>query len=287
MFAPKDIATRLRLNELDVVRRAYHGVEAPRYFARGYRFARSFPQVAVPRVQDSDASDLREYAEAHDRGPGLTKWEHYFAIYDRHLARFRGDDVSLIEIGVAGGGSIGMWRDYLGDGAHICGIDIDPRCERFASADTEIVIGDQGSPSFWEAFLAARTSPIDVVIDDGGHTPLQQVMTLERLLPLLAPGGVYICEDIHGAFQPFHAFVDGLTRPLNDIGDAPNPANALQKQIASVHRYPILTVIEKVNHERDAFHARRYGTEWPEDWAADCVPTVGAEVTSAANGSTA
>jgi hypothetical protein len=277
-LSPRQLANRLGINELPAAQAAYRRVRgvsdfafsAP-YFARGYRFAESLP----PRHGDPTVNGhrtmgaLESYAVAHTHGPGIYKWEHYFDIYERHLSRFRGTDVHLVEVGVAGGGSLGMWREYLGPGAQISGIDIDPECRRFEAANTEIVIGDQASPEFWAEFLRGHPR-INVVIDDGGHLPDQQATTLECLLTHIEPGGVYVCEDIHGPFHPFHAFVDGLSRRLNTIAAAPAVAqlNALQSRVSSVHRYPILTVVELAATAPAPYECRRYGTEWPEDWAA-------------------
>lgn len=245
---------------------AYRCTASVRYFERGYRYGRQIPPPeALPAAPGPNAvSPLEAYFDAHTEGPGIFKWRHYFSIYDRHLSRFRGQPVHLVEIGVAGGGSLQMWRDYLGPDSHLYGIDIDPACKRFERDGVEILIGDQGSPAFWKRFLENSPS-IDVVIDDGGHEAHQQAVTLESLLPHIRPGGVYVCEDIHGPFQPFHSFVDGLTRPLNAIGEShkSNAANALQRQVASVHRYPILTVIEKTAWCAPTFEAPRHGTEWP------------------------
>ena len=55
----------------------------------------------------------------NNQGRLIHKWLHYFDIYDRHLSRFRGQDVHVVEIGVAGGGSLGMWREYFGPSARI------------------------------------------------------------------------------------------------------------------------------------------------------------------------
>jgi hypothetical protein len=162
-----------------------------------------------------------------------------------------------------------MWRDYLGAAAHICGIDIDPECRRFEAERTEVVIGDQSSSTFWREFLE-RHPRIDVLIDDGGHLPDQQATTIECLLAQIRPGGVYVCEDIHGPFHPFHAFLDGMTRQLSTIAAAPAVAqlNPLQSRVSSVHRYPILTVIELTANPPTDYECRRYGSEWPEDWAS-------------------
>jgi predicted O-methyltransferase YrrM len=269
MPSPREIATRLGIDQLPIAQRVYRTVAFQRYFARGYRFGERFPQgqAASAPSPEGASSELERYAESHSEGPGIFKWQHYFEIYDRHLARFRGAPVTLVEIGVAGGGSLGMWREYLGAQAQIVGVDIDPACKRFEQTGVEVAIGDQGSAGFWDSFLRTHER-IDIVIDDGGHLPEQQVVTLESLLPRIAPGGVFICEDIHGPFQPFHAYVDGLTRPLSEIGFAGEsyPAGSLQRQVASVHRYPLMTVIEKTNASPASFEARRHGTEWPKDW---------------------
>jgi hypothetical protein len=107
-----------------------------------------------------------------------------------------------------------------------------------------------------------------VVIDDGSHEALHQAVTLELLLPYIRPGGVYICEDIHGPFQPFNSFVDALTRPLSEIrpSDVNGDIHALHRQVASVHRYPLLTVIEKQKYT-PVFESTYRGSEWPSDWS--------------------
>jgi hypothetical protein len=261
------LATGLGLDRSGALRGCYRALASAGYFARGYRYGRDMPPQQAPAaaLPSSSASELETYVEAYDRGPGIFKWWHYLEIYERHLRRFRGQHVTVLEIGVAGGGSLAMWRDYLGPDAHVYGVDSDPACLELAGAAAEIVIGDQGDPSFWASALGDLPD-FDIVIDDGGHLPHQQVVTLECLLPRMKPSGVYVCEDIHGAFQPFHAFVDGLTRPLSEIAPADGdraPAQPVHAHIASVHRYPILTVIEKPAASPTSFQAVRRGSRWP------------------------
>jgi hypothetical protein len=209
----------------------------------------------------ASTNPLEDYFDTHVLGPGVFKWRHYFPIYDRHLSRFRDTPVRILEIGVLGGGSLHMWRHYFGAAAHVTGVDIDPACTALAADGIDIQIGDQGDPAFWRAFLASAP-PIDIVIDDGGHHPEQQVATLECLLPHIRAGGVYICEDIHGPFQPFQSFLDGLTRPLSALGDGETPPPHLHLHVASVHRYPLVAVIEKPAVS-SVFEAQLHGSEWP------------------------
>jgi len=242
-------------------------VRSARMFARGYRFAQRLPapQPPLPARSPAPSGPLESYFDAHAEGPGITKWRHYFDIYERHLSRFRGQPVHVVEIGVLGGGSLRMWLEYFGEQAHVYGVDINPASKQLERERVQIFIGDQADPAFWRSFLE-RVPRIDVVIDDGGHFPDQQAVTLESLLTRISPGGVFVCEDIHGAFQPFHSFLDGFARPLNDVGmpGKHNPARTLHQQVASVHRYPILTVIEKAAACAPTFESPRHGSEWPE-----------------------
>jgi cephalosporin hydroxylase len=77
----------------------------------------------------------------------LHKWVHYFDIYERHLARFRGKAPVMIEIGVAGGGSLAMWKEYFGPGSHIIGIDHNPQCKAHEDDGIEVFIGSQDDPA--------------------------------------------------------------------------------------------------------------------------------------------
>jgi len=267
----RGLAVDAGLDRNRVLRAGYRASASALYFARGYRYGRELkaPAASPLRTAPKAPGELEKYCEAHSEGPGMLKWQHYFDIYERHLERFRGQAVNVVEIGVFGGGSLEMWRHYLGEDTHVYGVDINPATRRHQGPGVDIFIGDQGDPAFWARFLE-RVRCIDIVIDDGGHLPDQQAVTLEALLPHLQPCGVYICEDIHGAFQPFNSMVDGLSRPLNDlmITDPTSPriaAVGLHSHIGSIHHYPMLTVIEKPASRVDDFTLLRCGTEWPQE----------------------
>ena len=144
---------------------------------------------------------LEEYLRRNADGRRVHKWAHYLDLYHRHLETFRGHPVTVLEIGVQSGGSLRMWRDYFGPSARVIGVDVDPRCAQLADPDTTIVIGDQADAEFM-ASLAHRFGPFDVIIDDGGHTMLQQARTLDVLWPAMRTGGVLIVEDVHTSYWP-------------------------------------------------------------------------------------
>jgi len=237
---------------------------------RGARLARTWRAGRAESSQSAAAgahpNSLQRYAQSHTCGPGIWKWDHYFDIYDRHFSKFIGQDVNIVEVGIFSGGSLGMWRDYFGPRAHIYGIDIEPACRVYESDGTRIFIGDQSDRGFWRVFRE-QVPRVDVLIDDGGHLPEQQIVTLEEMLPHIGHGGVYVCEDMHGVNHKFAAYVYGLTTALNAYRRKPGAepvveASALQRTIQSLHVYPFVTVIEKTPAPVDELASRRHGTEW-------------------------
>jgi hypothetical protein len=210
---------------------------------------------------------LRRYFESNREGPGIWKWEHYFEIYHRHLAKFAGTAAHVVEVGVYSGGSLGMWRDYFGPQCRISGIDIEEACRTYAREGIDIYIGDQADRQFWNRFRE-QAPPIDVVLDDGGHEPEQQMVTLEETLPYVRPGGVYLCEDIHGVRNRFADFAHALAGKLNAFdssrasGTTTCAATPFQATIHSVHCYPFLVAIETHAAPVRTLAAPKHGTQW-------------------------
>ena len=124
----------------------------------------------------------------------------YFAVYDALFSRYRGQSVTFVEIGVLGGGSLFMWREFLGPQARIIGVDLNPNAKKWEAHGFEIFIGSQSDPTFWQAFFQ-RVGPVDVVLDDGGHTFRQQVITTEQVLEHIRSGGMLVVEDTHTSYQ--------------------------------------------------------------------------------------
>ena len=278
-YLPRSVkSAALTQGAVRLASRAANAAARSRAAATGYGYARAWRQrfptgdtAESGSIAESGATNpLSAFFEARSTGRGIVKWRHYFEIYDRHLAKFVGASPRLLEIGIYAGGSLDMWREYLGPNAELYGVDIDPYCMRFEEA--KVFIGDQADRAFWQRFRA-ETPLLDIVIDDGGHTVEQQLVTLEEVLPRLRPGGVYICEDIHGDDNAFLGYVHGLARGLFGYDltlDEGNPERVLsspttpfQSAMHSVHVYPYVVVIERRSLQLDELVASQRGTEWP------------------------
>jgi Methyltransferase domain len=248
--------------------------------ARGHRFGSDVQPVQVPPSSlhsDGEPNALRSYVEGHHEGRGIYKGRHYFDVYVRHLARFVGGEVVIVEVGVYSGGSVEMWKHYFGENATIHGVDIQEACRAYEGDGVHIHIGDQGDRAFWKRFKE-DVPYIDVLIDDGGHHPNQMRVTFEELFPIMRPGGVYICEDIiSNAFLAYlGGFAEHLMRytkaPLAEPGVASgfllpqagvaSAADSLQQAVRSIHLYPFVAVVERTLEPVTDFQFPMYGSEW-------------------------
>jgi hypothetical protein len=133
------------------------------------------------------------------------KWDNYFEIYENCLKKFVNKNITLVEIGIGNGGSLFMWRNFLGKKAKIIGIELNPEAKKFEKYGFKIFTGDQSDPTFWENFYN-ENGKIDILIDDGGHTNLQQITTLMESVENINSGGVILIEDTHTSFMNYKGF---------------------------------------------------------------------------------
>lgn len=211
---------------------------------------------------------LEKYFHSH-RGRRIHKWLHYFEIYHRHFARFRGKKVTVIEFGVNQGGSLQMWRKYFGRRARIYGVDINPECKRFEDRRTKIFIGDQEDRAFLRR-IAAEIGPVDVLIEDGGHTMGQQIATFEVFYKRMREDGVFLIEDVHTSYWEryggghrregtFMEYAKGLTDQLNAWHSREDgfTVDRFTRTTRSMHFYDGVVVFERGKVRRP--RAKRHG----------------------------
>ena len=187
----------------------------------------------------------------------MHKYLHYFDIYDRYFNSYKNKSVTIVEIGVSHGGSLQMWKSYFGNQATIWGIDIDPRCKSMEEENIHILIGSQEDPAFLKTIIE-KTGPIDILIDDGGHTQKQQRISFEILFDCIKTNGIYLCEDTHTSYWniyggghlrkgSFTEYAKGLIDQINAYHSEESSleVNRLTDTINSIHFYDSIIVIEK------------------------------------------
>lgn len=159
--------------------------------------------------------DVRFHLPALDRPADAAEEEGSFAllkdpsIVEAYLSYLDGrppfEARNVFEIGLWDGGSIALWHEILQPRTHV-GVDIGDR--RTSYYETYLAAQgrsgrihtywdvDQGDKARLTRIVAEHfDGPLDLVLDDGSHLYGPTRASMEVLLPLLRPGGLYVIED--------------------------------------------------------------------------------------------
>lgn len=163
-------------------------------------------------------NSLSELAEFHGTDKGSvggaaahSGWppHAYTRIYWALMARFRNEQLNLLEIGIGSvddervanmgknatpGASLRMWRDFF-PRAKIFGADIDPLVQ-FTEHRVRTRVVDVGSPDSIRELLDWLPKPLHIVIEDASHIT-EHILTLFELgFPHLDEDGLWFIEDV-------------------------------------------------------------------------------------------
>lgn len=137
---------------------------------------------------------------------------HYETTMTKYLGHLPEDTpLRILEIGLGCGtpqewGGVGnslqLWKRLFPHAA-VSFIEVDAPCADKFRADIEatggrLYTGPQAEPATIAPVLAdaAAIGPFDLIVDDGGHHPEHQRLSLELLWPTLRPFGLYVIEDL-------------------------------------------------------------------------------------------
>jgi hypothetical protein len=128
----------------------------------------------------------------------------YTEFYERCFARL-GAVRNILEFGVLKGASI-RWLAERFPEARIVGADLlpeQPEWPRHPRIEYKRV--DQGHRSAITRMLSELDRSFELIIEDGSHIPEHQASCLVLGVQRLAPGGMYVLEDIHTSL-PHHPY---------------------------------------------------------------------------------
>lgn len=237
-------------------------------------------------------STLKEIFDTHD-GRLIHKWSHYLDVYERYFSEYRNKPVNILEIGISHGGSLQMWRKYFGEQANIFAVDINPECKKFEDEKTKIFIGSQEDENFLEKLLS-QLPVLDILVDDGGHTMRQQVLTFNKLFSSVKDGGIYLVEDTHtsywrgfsGGYRNKKSFIE-FSKDIVDQMHAWHidkeklvPVSYLTRNISSIAFYDSIVVFEKKQRHEPTHTMKGNKTIAP---FADAVPRAKSLITKMRN----
>jgi len=139
-------------------------------------------------------ADKSPYNTAGHRHP-------YTAVYTLFFSRFRCQPVRFVEIGIAGGASMLLWRTYFTHkDTHIFGFDRDKNFLQntlnFGLYGISVGEMDVYEEDSIRKGLEATGGNLDVLLDDSSHGLVDQVRIIKQGLPFVKPGGLIVIEDI-------------------------------------------------------------------------------------------
>ena len=150
------------------------------------------------------------------------KHKKYFEVYDDLFFPYKNKKIIFVEIGIENGGSLFIWKKFFHKESIIIGVDANPNCKKLEKYGFNIEIGDQANPRFWTYFFN-KYKKIDIVLDDGGHTNEQQIITCAQCIPRINNGGLLVTEDTHASYLPEfsnpskYSFINFTKKIIDDI----------------------------------------------------------------------
>jgi SAM-dependent methyltransferase len=133
---------------------------------------------------------IEEYRYRTDKGPS------YYRVYERKFASLREKPIALLELGVAHGGSLQVWRDYFPQGM-LAGLDLSTPALEDPSGRIRLYQGAQDDIALLDR-IREECAPegFDIIIDDASHVAEHARKSFWHLfVHHLKPGGVYVIED--------------------------------------------------------------------------------------------
>lgn len=137
---------------------------------------------------------LREIGKANqtDKADLICFGQSYLDIYEPYFESIRTMVRSVLEFGVAAGGSLRTWRDYFPN-AEIYGVDVNPEALTRECDRVHVMCCSQDSQEV--VTLGESMGGLDIVVDDGSHVNQLTVASFRNVWPLVKHGGFYVIED--------------------------------------------------------------------------------------------
>lgn len=133
-----------------------------------------------------------------DKSSKVRKGHGYLDIYEKYFFQYRDVHMSFLEIGIFNGASLNMWEEYF-QNSKIYAIDIDKNKMQNHGRIMSFVANQEKREDLLN--VIQKIGKCDIIIDDGGHSMLQQQLTLGVLFPFVKSGGIYCIEDLHTSYM--------------------------------------------------------------------------------------
>ena len=203
---------------------------------------------------------FEEFFRSNNNSASISKWSHYFNIYERHFSKYKDSSSKILEIGTNEGGGTEMFNYYFEGKCDIVTFDInDSLNSNMKKYDNiKFLQGSQTDIPFLST-LKFLFGKYDIILDDGGHGMDMQITSFNELYPYLSDNGTYMVEDVHtsywsgynggvGRHGTFMEFMKTKVDRLNTWHwqqPFTNDDFEFCQKTASIHFYDSVVVVEK------------------------------------------
>lgn len=158
-------------------------------------------------------TSILKYYEAVDttRGTDKNTSHSYGPVYDSLFLKYKDTTSNILEIGISGGHALLAYADYFEKGS-IYGLDIEDNCNYKSKIHKRIKLqfGDAKSEQVIKNYEGKQ---FDIIIEDASHLPDDQIRHFMDFNQFVAPGGIYIIEDIE---EKHIDYVSGVLKPYSE-----------------------------------------------------------------------
>ncbi len=141
-----------------------------------------------------------------------SNFHNYTEVYSELFASLRDKPIKFLEIGIYRGNSVKLWENYFPNG-ELHFIDITDAYIQHSTSRSYYHFLSQSDRNALDQFGRNTGGEFDVIIDDGGHTMNQQIISFQHLFPFVKSGGIYIIEDLHTSYWGEYGGNGNLTAP--------------------------------------------------------------------------
>ena len=132
----------------------------------------------------------------------------YTPAYEKYFSSIKNKNLKVLEIGVKHGAGLLTWKEYFRN-SKIYGMDnwkkvsdYDNVTKHLNQEGINIFKGDQADINDLKELVELH-GDFDIIIDDGGHTMMQQQLSFGALFKHLKPSGIYVVEDLVTSYWGF------------------------------------------------------------------------------------
>lgn len=158
-------------------------------------------------------------------------WHNYTEIYSYYFGPIKDKPLKFLEIGIYKGSGVKLWENYFKN-AELHFIDITFDYVQYSSKRSHYHLADQSNPDQLLQVVNTIGGKFDIIIEDGGHTMTQQIISFQTLFPYLNSGGLYIIEDLHTSYwHTYQGAIYGGYGTLENPKAGPNTAIQFLKDL--------------------------------------------------------